>query len=402
MKLAEFDFKSAKTYEFEPDLSDVKQKRRFYYEPSESFSFPSAAKCLFERDGEVYLLDTDGFLYKRRPDGTGFRMVSMTQFGLTIKFLPIVKDGEKAVIVVTPDTAEVARNASGTEISVPYGILRFYAGRIFSASGKTVFYSGLYDFTSFDPNIGGGGFIELEEDDGDIVGIEELSGKLYIFCKNSLFSLTAFGEPTDFKLEKLSFPRLTPDENSVLKVDSNVYFLSGNILKKFDGKTVKTASLSLVGKTLTGEAESFSGMYVRTITGEDGNYSFVYEDATGEEAFVKIPTNAECNGAITPQRASGKILRLTGETVGVDLYSVEGADFGTSAIKTVLAADVGATGTATLLIKGESGTVKRKIKNGGSYVKFCASGRFFDLSFTDCSEDFSINRLKLIYSKCGG
>ena len=400
MKAKGIDFSALKTYEYVKDISKSRNKRVFSYVGGENFQFPSSVKKIYEIGEDVYLRDSYGFLYKRI-NGT-FSMVSGTQFGTDLKFIPVIYGGDKVTLVVTPSAAELCfNNLTPTQVSVPYGILRFYAGRIFVASGKTLYYSDLFDFTSF--SVGGmrGGFINVEDTDGDISGIEEKDGKLFLVCENSILSVTAFGQPSEFKMEKVcgNYGVLS---GTVAKAGNNVYFVSGNQVKKFDGKNIETVSSALLSETVLGEAEGYAGKYVVTIQRNTTRLTYVYEDDTGEEDIVSLPPYAQCSGAVVVRLSVNKVFRLTGSYAEVFPDTETVTDFGTSKKKAAIAADVSITGSAVLNIKGETETVSKQITNGENYMQFNVTGRSFRVYFTDTSSNFSLNRLKIIYAVFGG
>ena len=399
MRVKGIDFSALKTFEFKKDLEKSRQKRSFSYVQGENFASPSGVKKLCETETDLFLVSADGFLYKRA-SGV-FSKVSETQFGTDLRFIPVIYGGDKAILVVSPSTAEICYGNTATQVSVPYGIIRFYAGRIFVANGKTLYYSDLFNFTSFSVGTMQGGFINVEDTDGDICGIEEKNGKLFLVCENSIISLTAFGQPSEFKMEKVcaNYGVLS---GTVAKAGDNVYFLSGNQVKKFDGKKIETVSSALLSETVLSEAEGYSGKYVVTIQRNTTRLTYVYEDYTGEEDVVSLPPYALCSGAVVVRLSVNKVFRLTGAYTDTIPETETVTDFGTSKKKAAVAADISVTGSAVFNIRGETETVSKQITNGANYIRFNVTGKSFRTYFTSASDNFSVNRLKIIYAVFGG
>ncbi len=399
MKKQEIAFSALKTSEYEKEFKKGGKKRVFSYAQGEEFLFSSAVEKIFGIGEDIYLLSSDGFFYKRE-NGT-FLAVSSTQFGTDLKFLPVTYNGEKATLVVTPSTAEIDCGETSLQVSVPYGILRFYAGRLFVASGKTLYYGDLFNFTSCGVGNMRGGFIETENEDGDIVGIEEKDGKLFMICENAVLSLTAFTSPEEFKMERVC-ANSGAQAGSVAKVGDRIYFIGEEGLKRFDGKKTETASVTLAGEVADGDAESYCGKYVITVKRNGVSHTYVYEDFTGAEDIIGLPDHAVSDGAVTAQSSVGKVMRLTASYAFFSGETQDESDFGTSKEKVAIAADMSVTGSAVFNISGKTETVSKQVTGGENYLRFNVAGRKFSVSFTGASSDFSVNRFKIIYAVTGG
>lgn len=399
MKKQEIAFSALKTSEYEKEFKKGGKKRVFSYAQGEEFLFSSAVEKIFGIGEDIYLLSSDGYFYKRE-DGV-FIAVSSTQFGTDLKFLPVTYNGERATLVVTPSAAEIDCGETCLQVSVPYGILRFYAGRLFVASGKRLYYGDLFDFTSCGVGNFGGGFVETEDEDGDIVGIEEKDGKLFMICENSVLSLTAFTSPEEFKMEKVC-ANTGAQAGSVAKVGDGICFIGEEGLKRFDGKKTETASVTLADEVVEGEAESYCGKYVITVKRQGVAYTYVYEESTGAEDIIRLPDHAVSGGAVTADDSVGKIVRLTASYAFLAGETEDESDFGTSKEKVAIAADIRVTGSAVFNISGKTETVSKQVMGGENYLRFNVSGRRFSVSFTSASSDFSVDRFKIIYAVTGG
>ncbi len=399
MKKQDIAFPALKTFEYTKEFKKGEKKRTFSYAQGEEFHFAYSVKKLFEIGEDMYLLGYNGYLYKR--ENGVFIAVSSTQFGTDLKFLPVTYGGGKATLVVTPSTAEIDYGETFLPVSVPYGILRFYAGRLFVASGKRLYYGDLFDFTTCGVGSFGGGFVEVEDEDGDIIGIEEKDGKLFMICENAVLSFSAFTSPSEFKMERVCV-NFGARAGSVAKVGDRIYFISEEGLKRFDGKKTETASGTLADEVMEGDAESYCGKYVIKVKRRGISYTYVYEDSTGAEDIIRLPDYAITSGAVTVKNSVSRVMRLTASYTLLADETEDESDFGTSKEKVAIAADIGVTGSAIFNISGNTETVSKYVLGGENYLRFNVAGRKFSVSFTSVSVNFSVNRFKIIYAVTGG
>lgn len=334
---------------------------------------------------------------------------------------PIVYNGEKQFLVVGKRNSQVRALVGSTEVTgVPFGVsCAIAAGRLFIGDKNRVYFSREFAYTDFT----GGGFIDLDKDDGDIVFLAEAEGVLYVLCKHSVYKLSPLGEKYDFNLKKINSCYIDVRENSVCECFDTIFFTSGDtVFSLIDGK-VKQVGEKLKFKTFTnGIAGTSDGLYLLPVTISGENFVYFYDQITGTEN-LKSAGDRIVTGKYAFKTTDGVIARIektvteetvvlnsvaendsveTSETETEDTEDYDGEyDFGTCLKKAVTRVEAHITGSATISIVGDgfkTATLTEKCNSFSCFIH----GQSFSVTFTNRSADFSVVKLKIKYVVYGG
>ena len=184
---------------------------------------------------DEYAYCDDGYLYKKSGD-------CFTVYGLSATVtvpplvLPIIRNGQRKTMIITDRSAIIDWEEL---FNVPFGKSGIYfGGRLFIASGNKVYYSAEFDFTDFSVGLSFGGFVETDAYSGEALYLFADDEKLYIVCRYAVYTLKPFGEPYEFKMEKI-ISRLDVAENSIYPFGDGLNFISGKKLYLFRGGKTK-------------------------------------------------------------------------------------------------------------------------------------------------------------------
>ena len=338
--------------------------------------------------------------------------------------LPVVHNGETKVLVVGKYNDQVNATVGDTSVSgVPFGTAyAVVAGRLFIGDKSRLNFSKPFDFTEFSHELGSGGFIDLDADDGDIIYLAEAQGVLYVFCKHCIYKLSPLGEEYDFTLKKISTCYLNIREKSVCECFDTVYFASDDAIFAFSGDKVKQVGEGLKFLTFTnGYAGVADGIYILPVTLSGANKIYIYDGASGTEKLKDANGYTLC-GNYAYKSADNVIYRI-GRTVVEETVAIETAgvtsgesgsaqtteetdlfdgdyDLGTCLKKAVTGVEAHVAGSATMNIEGEG--FKTVTLTGACNAFTCfLHGKNFHITFTNRSQDFFISKLTIKFITYG-
>ncbi len=351
----------------------------------------------YKANGEEYLYLSDKTL---RKNANGSLVSTEFTSNVAPLVVPVIRGGVRKVMFINDQTAKIgAETVSG----VPYGKdCAFCAGRLFIADGKNIKFSEEFDFTDFNVGLAFGGFIRVEEDDGNVLCLAESGGKLYALCEHAACIISPYGEEYDFSMEKISSFELSVSADSVAKTGNSVCFLSGKdfcVLK--DGKIKRAGNaFSSFAYTSNGIAGGGNGLYVLPLSAGQNGYIYVYDTVTDKEMLER--SDFTVAGIYAVKSGDSYLYELTATpktgTLGA-LYSGE-YDFGSCAKKSVCRVNAHIRGNAELVIKGD-GVYRAAVTEKCNCVSCFVHGRSFTIGFENASADFKLYKIAVHYINYG-
>lgn len=352
----------------------------------------------YDCNGDTYAYCSDKKI--RKVEGMEFSVVNFTSNVIPI-VISVKINGAMKVMFVSDETATI----DGETVSgIPYGVAAaFCGGRLFIADGYKIKYSEEFDYTDFSVGLNFGGFIEIDRNEGEILYVAEDGGKLYVITEHAVFALSPYGEPFEFKMEKLTDFGLSIVKNTVFGVGGTIGFLNGNTFCALSGGRIKFLSDALTGYTnmTVGVAGGHCGFYVLPFTIDRVNYAFVYDFVSGKEALENVSGYAVA-GEYAAKTTDIRFYRITviTKTVSVaDEYSAE-YDFGTCRKKAVSRVEAHVTGSATIVVRGD-GVFRATITEKCNSVSCFLHGRSFYIGFENASADFKAENIAVHYTIYG-
>ncbi len=191
-----------------------------------------SAAFKLEKDGvvsiEVYVIDADGYLYRRRSDGycvkvdrMGKRLchsVMKMENGEVYHFLSAAN-----AVFYTKDGETLTKLASGTiRGSCICGMRFMYALK----NGELHYLSPLAFSSSEGEGSNGSGVIYLPEGNGNVVGLREFGGSAYVFFEKGIYRLTPAADAREFTLTKVEFAGGTVCWGAMISTGKGVLFLA--------------------------------------------------------------------------------------------------------------------------------------------------------------------------------
>ena len=135
---------------------------------------------------KLFLLCSNGYLYSF--DGSTFvKELECENKAPTLAEIKI--NGEEKTLVLT-DSKAVVLGETNQVVSMPYGTsVCVYNGRIFVADKNTLYVGKQFDFVNFSVQFGDYNFINIDKNDGQILGIFNHEKALLIVCENAVYKL---------------------------------------------------------------------------------------------------------------------------------------------------------------------------------------------------------------------
>lgn len=130
---------------------------------------------------------------------------------------------------------------SDTDLSVAKGVICSFHHRLFAAKDPyTVVYSDPVDPRVFHESLDGSGEITFPSTFGEIVGLQPIGERLYIFFEHAIFRLEAKGAATEFKTARLYYDGGKIFMGSIGACGDGIFFLTDHGARRFDGRTEKS------------------------------------------------------------------------------------------------------------------------------------------------------------------
>ena len=352
----------------------------------------------YDCQGDIYAYCSDKKI--RKAEGSNFTFINFTSDVIPL-IMAVRVNGAKKILIVSDERAEL----DGQTISgVPYGVAGAFCGnRLFIGNGYQLKYSQEFDYTDFSVSLDFGGVIEIDRRAGEIVYVAEDAGKLYVITEHSVFALSPYGEPYEFKMEKLTDFGLSVVKNTVFDAGGSIGFLSEHHFCALSGGKVKFLSDTLgtyPNKTLN-VAGGYSGAYIMSFSADGTKYVFAYDFASGKEVVETAP-NFTIAGEYAVKSGDIRYYRLRvsikTETITED-FSGE-YDFGSCRKKAVSRVEAHIRGSATLVVRGDGffrATVGEKCNSVSCFVH----GRNFHIGFENASADFKAYDIVVHYTIYG-
>lgn len=155
--------------------------------------------------------------------------------------------GGADVLIVSSEAGTYMMNGTrGEWIDCPrFNSLAKHNERIYGTTldnKKQVWFSTSLDPTDWAVSSEKGGFINFNDEGGDVVKVVSFSSYLYIFREHEILRLKAFGEQTDFTLSKLwtAAGRIYPD--TITLAGDRIIFLAEDGLYEFNGERAVSAA----------------------------------------------------------------------------------------------------------------------------------------------------------------
>jgi|AGTN01.1.fsa_nt_gi hypothetical protein len=158
-----------------------------------------------------------------------------------------------------------------------------------SDGGDTIRFSNALDPTDFEiSGSGGAGYISLP-DGGRIIKVLSWKDYLFIFREHGVSRLTAYADPSDYKVVKVFEADYTIIEGTIAASDAGIFFLAGGALYLFDGYSVKRIEDKLTA--LVSEGAKARGAVFKNRYYLSARIKPYEQETIGEEATIGVHEN---------------------------------------------------------------------------------------------------------------
>jgi hypothetical protein len=148
--------------------------------------------------------------------------------------LEMLVDGQLQVIEGAPGATSICTHKG-----------RMFAVRRTPAS--RVWFSDVMDVTNWNVSLTEGGYIDLDADVGNILKLISLGEYLYVFCENSVWKISAYGDQRSFVVVKVLETAGRIAYGSVVLGGGYVYYMTDAGFFRFDGYNAKRILTELDG-----------------------------------------------------------------------------------------------------------------------------------------------------------
>ncbi len=254
-------------------------------------------------------------------------------------------------------------------------------------------YSSVDNSTAFFESLDTSGALQFPWNIGEIVGLQELNNRLYIFFERGIGELECDGLPREFKTKRLTYGGGKICERLIGRCGKYIYFMAEDGLYRFDGRTAEPVlremrvrpSRSVSVNNATAICE---GKLLLQFHNEENNLRtlVVYED--GESGYYTAPKAGltESNSrAFCCHEHYVKIVCDDGDLEAGYTYNFETGEmnFGTDKTKILKKVRFKGKGGFHLTLRCKSEKIERDLtfENGVAEVETCWRGALFSMEF---------------------
>lgn len=361
-------------------------------------------KRLYFAGGILYVHLSDGLIYKYT-DGALIQYAPFV-YDVSPELVSITRNGECSVCIVTDDGAYFC---DGTVANVVKGsCYAEYGGILLTAQGANIYFSKPFDVENSSVTENVGGIYCAMPQDGEITAMTNAGEYLAVLCKRRAIALDFLGADSDYSAERLISPiDVQVDGDSAASVGDCIVFISGGYLCMFFNRAVKPIkALPAQDFYVTGRACAFGDVYLVQVQSNGKEYTYYYDLATKKDGLISAKSIYSPSGGYAYAHGGDKIEKLTFVTQGESSFAAINDyggtfDMNTCRKKRLKAVEAHVSGRAILTIAGESGAKVFSLKEGCNRFLVGCNSRDFTFSYSQCSQDFAVKKIALIYNISG-
>lgn len=415
------------------DFSDGTLKAGYGLETKSLFSVPVRSAWEFSRYDHdqgakvtsILFVSASGELYERTSAGVVTRKGTMV-FTSPVQFIGYRLYGEDVAIITSEKDGMFVYSGSGE----PYAVtnapaitsMTIHAERLFVTVGgekNAVWFSDDLDPTNWDASLTGAGFIEMQDERGDINRVVGFLGYVYAFRERGISRISAYGAQSDFSVGNLyvSGGRIFLD--TVTACGDVVLFLGEEGLCGFDGVSTTRLLTSLDG-LLGGEkavGAYKSGKYYLAFSyggeSDENDSLLVFDPTDGSYSISKgfslsgfCVTESEVIG-ITSGGSAGAVVKC-GASLGTALpkrWRIPRNDWGSGGRKTVREISVYTRYPCKAVLRGDGGrslTVSFSGKDDVQRKRVSFTARRIGVDIEATTAQAEISRPSFVMTEAGG
>ena len=217
---------------------------------------------------------------------------SSTKFETTPVMLKVLMDGESKIIIANQTTVQVLGGQTMKAKMPFYENTVICNDVLFTAHENRLLFSAPLDYASKNQPLEFKNFIVLDQNLGDVVGINAVNEKLVVCCQKGFATLIVKGTSADYILKEELVGEISPKEYSFVGFNDKCCFLQEEYLCVYsDGKITKTRivpdDVEIV--TMQTVASKSGDWYLACVMwGQDQRIATLcYNVRTGERFYVR-------------------------------------------------------------------------------------------------------------------
>lgn len=357
---------------------------------------------VIKHDGYIFLIDGAFNVRVYTTDYEFVKYVEFNEYGESVRVEPLTVNGARKYLIANEYEKRLYNDSltSYQELDIPYGEYLQYGGRLFVGSGNRIQYSKAFDFTDFNVGSGFGGYISLEEKDGEFIKMFDINDKLYILCRNSILVFNGCGDQLEYSLKRLDVIGYDIIPRSVVQIGEKIFFAGKNRIYELSNNRLTFVPVNIPESGVSEGIDSGSvdGFYVVPIQTGYSNLGAFYDISN-----KKIHT---ANLAFPIAKSEGYSIDFENRLCQIGIY-LQNPDsnkvnrlwtsLGSCKRKMISAIEVENTKTANLVVYGEDKTHTFPLKSGLNTIRCNVSTVNVGIGISGAQDDFSMKKIKMTY-----
>ncbi len=200
------------------------------------------------RDDRIIAFTTKGNMYSCPLSGGTFTKISGLYFNNQPKGVCYNYNGKDVIIFSAEGEGIKIYDGESVETvydAPPVTSMCIHSERLFITSGGVdgaLWFSDDFNPTNWNVSLSEAGFIDMSDEMGDMIGVVEFGGHLYVFRSYGISRVTAYSDQTEFSVSNVSVACGKILKNSVVVCGDYITFFATDGLYKFDGYSVTRIS----------------------------------------------------------------------------------------------------------------------------------------------------------------
>lgn len=263
--------------------------------------------------------------------------------------------------------------------NLKFGVM--HSGRLFGVDfddGLVLRWSGAGGVCDWAQGVQASGYVKLDPERGEIIGLCRLGAKLVAVRRFGLTVLSAYGNCENFRVETTDTDCDEIYKGTACNVGGRLIFCSASGLKYFDGEAIRSFGHPLESDVYEPEsAQGFADCYYLICKSRyKGGKVVLCAGGEGESYLADVAAGTLCAADGLYAYCADGVYKL-GAGAGYELYA-DGVSFGTGGLKTVT--EVFIDGVANIQI--DNGRVTRAFSGAGGKIRPRLRGKSFSFRIT--------------------
>ncbi len=370
--------------------------------PTHSFrnwkTAPSGAQNVYYVSNRLFAYSSDTYIYEYLSNKFTKLEICKSQPYL----VPVMIDGIEEILVVSNSESFIL-GKSQNKFTLPFGnYYTTYNNRLFIAKNRNIYFSDVFDANNLTMDISNSGYVSVSNQDGDIVGLENYDGNLYVFCQKAIYILH-ISLDNNFTFTKCNTCEIDIKPDSVVRVCDEFVFLSRKRICTFKNSKVEYLNLMFENEisTTTFKATKHNEYYVLPFKVGSISYLFMFDTINRSSHVLNGAEGGFVGDRYLFVKSSRYIYEINDNIRQTFNWTSDNTNLGTHSKKMIMEVGIYSSSDAIFYVYSKEGHRYFSLKRGTNQYKMNLVGDEFHFSVLPSSNTTIVKDLQIKYRIIG-